>query len=152
MKACLELSTKPQSIGFSCIQNSIFLWQPHLESWQGEGASFIWLGIWTANEALMKGFRWILGDGNDIVAVQDQWLRYKSDFKVDNNHIYEGRSELVSSYFLQNSKQWDVNRIYEQFTEEDAKAILAIHVPQRIVNDKVVWVRSKDGFHNVKTG
>lgn len=53
-----------------------------------------------AKEKLKKGFRWKVGDGKDIVAVKDVWLRAKSDFCVEESHVYEDRHELVSDLFL----------------------------------------------------
>lgn len=68
-----------------------------LKAKKGQGSSFIWTGLWNAKEVLKKGFRWVVGDGEDIVATQDPWLRKKQDFRVENLHIYEGRDERVSS-------------------------------------------------------
>lgn len=108
--------------------------------------------IWTTKERLFKGFRWILGDGMSIKAVKDPWLRLKIDFNVEMSHIYEGRDELVSSHFLPGTKFWDVQRIREQFVVEDVNAILTTSVPQRNVNDKVVWMHSCNGLYTVKVG
>lgn len=88
------------------------------------------MGIWTTKKTLCQGFRWVLGDGADFTSVENPWLRNKKDFRVDNNHICEGRNELVSSLTLQGSKQWDTSQIREHFTEDEAKPILAIYVPQ----------------------
>lgn len=68
-----------------------------LKASRGHGASFIWTGIYTAKEDLYKGFRWVFGNGKDIVATKDPWLRKKPDFCVEQNPIYEGRNEMVSS-------------------------------------------------------
>lgn len=76
----------------------------------------------------------------------------KVDFRVENSHVYEGRRELVSSLFYPNSKQWDVNRVQQQFLEEDAKAILAIQVPHGDIRDRVVWAHSATGVCSVKAG
>lgn len=40
---------------------------------KGHNPSFICSEIWSAKEALISGFRWIVGDGKDIVAVKDPW-------------------------------------------------------------------------------
>lgn len=56
---------------------------------KGQGTSFIWAGIWQAKEIL---YRWVSGDGNDIVATKDRWLRNKHDLKVYNLYLYEGRN------------------------------------------------------------
>lgn len=128
---------------------------PHsnvLKAKKGVDPIFIWAGIWTAKEELSAGFRWIVGDGNDVVEVKDAWLRKKSDFRVDNSHIYEGRSELVSSLFIPNSKQWDVVKVQQQFLKVDAEAILAIRVPNRDLRDRIVWAHSTNGVYSAKSG
>lgn len=51
-----------------------------LKANKGQKSSFIWQGIWTAKEELCKGFRWVFGNGNDIIASKDPWLRTKRDF------------------------------------------------------------------------
>lgn len=123
-----------------------------LRASKGTGSSFIWTGIHAAKETLFKGFRWIVGNGEDIVAVQDPWLRPKSNFMVENSHTYAGRNELVSSLFIPGTKQWNVELIETRFLEEDARAILAISLPQREVCDRIAWSHSRNGHYDVKSG
>lgn len=66
--------------------------------------------------------------------------------------MYEGRNELVSSLFLPNKKQWNVRYVQQQFLEEDAKAILAIQIPQRDVQERIVWTGSSNGIYSAKAG
>lgn len=94
----------------------------------------------------------MVGDGADINTTKDPCLHNKRDFHVEDSHIYVGRSESVSHWFVPGSKQWDDDLVNENFHEEDAKAILVISVPQREVRDKVAWVRSMDGQYSVKIG
>ena len=51
-----------------------------LNARKGNGDSFIWAGIWEAKETLSIGFRWVLGDGQEINIFSDTWLRGKNDF------------------------------------------------------------------------
>lgn len=37
-----------------------------LQAQKVSDSSFIWIGIWEAKESLYKGFRWVLGDGQEI--------------------------------------------------------------------------------------
>lgn len=45
-----------------------------LQAQKGEGSSFFWGGIYEANDDLFKGFKWVLGDGENINIFTDQWL------------------------------------------------------------------------------
>lgn len=100
----------------------------------------------------MRGFRWVVGDGNLAVATRDRWLSQKPDFKVDDVTMYDGRNERVSTLFQPGTKVWDPDKIHELFSDADAKAILATYVPQRSVVDRIVWSRSTDDLYSVKTG
>lgn len=126
---------------------------PHkyiLKAEKSRGSSFIWEGIWSAKEELAKGFRWVLGNGNEIVATRDPWLRNKMNFQVEQSQFYEGRTEKVSSYFLPDEKKWNTEMIRRNFLQEDANAIMSIPIPQREVNDRMVWVNSSDGKYTAK--
>lgn len=93
-----------------------------------------------------------MGDGNDIVAAKDPWLRLKNNYRVDQNHGYANPNAMVSSFFFPDSKQWDVVKVQQHFLEEDAKAILATRVPQCSSRDRVVWANCTDGIYSVKAG
>lgn len=123
-----------------------------LNAEKGQGSSFLWLGIWQAKEVLKGGFRWVVGDGNDIVATKDQWLVSKMGFKVDDSHRYAGRNERVSSLFYPGSKIWDVRKVQDFFSVGDASAILATRVPQHVVRDRIAWSSSNNGMYDVKSG
>lgn len=100
-----------------------------LKATKGQGSSFIWAGIWTAKEELAKGFRWVLGNGEDIVATRDPWLRNKVNFQVEQNQFYAGRDEKVSSLFLTGEKKWNADLIQRNFLKEDAEEIINLHIP-----------------------
>ncbi|KAL8134407.1 hypothetical protein AgCh_009436 [Apium graveolens] len=95
-----------------------------------------------AKEALCQGFRW-------VIATKDPWLSKKVDFKVEKHWSYEHRNETVSSLFYPGTKLWDSGKVYEMFTNDDAKAILETSVPQQSVEDRMVWSMSTDGIYNV---
>lgn len=144
------------TFGYSFIMPFKARYFPHsniLKAVKGQGGSFIWSGIWTAKEELCKGFRWVIGDGNDIVAAKDPWLRTKNNFCVDPDPVYEDRNEVVSSLFMPNERKWDINLVRERFLHDDAEVILGVRIPQRDdVRDKIVWTGSNDGIYNVKNG
>lgn len=54
-----------------------------LEARKGNQSSFIWSSIWQAKELVVSGFRWVVGDGQSIIATRDAWLAGKRNFKVD---------------------------------------------------------------------
>lgn len=90
-------------------------------------------------ETLLKGFRWIIGDGEEVVEVKDPWVCRKADFKVENSDIYEERINRVFTLFLPRTKNNGMSTLSRySFTMILLKAILAISVPQRNVRNRVV--------------
>lgn len=115
-------------------------------------ASFIWTSISQVKEYLVNGFRWVIEDGQSVVATQDPWLAQKADFMVDKLQMYEGRDEKVATLFHPGTKFWDADKVRGLFSISNSNAILATSVPQRQVVDRMVWSKSIDGLYNVKTG
>ena len=119
---------------------------------KGGNSSSVWVGIWQVKEMLKDGCRWVVGNGKDIVATKDHWLRNKAGFCVEDFHGYAGRSEYVNSFFYPGTKTWDEGKVKQMFTMADANAILATRVPQHEVEDRIVWSSSKDGIYTAKAG
>ncbi|XP_074374616.1 putative mitochondrial protein AtMg00310 [Apium graveolens] len=103
-KHCWKFIHQPRALVSRVFKARYFENTCLLQAQKGSGSSFIWAGLHEAKQALLKGFRWVLGDGEDIVAVKDQWLRKKSDFRVESSYLYEGRNEKVSQLFLPGTK------------------------------------------------
>lgn len=151
-KQCWNFMNNPDSLVSRLFRARYFPNSHFLQAAKGNDGSFIWNGIWTAKEELRRGFRWVLGNGENIVAVRDPWLRAKETFCVENSHRYEGRNELVSELLIPNSRQWNTSYVQEHFVEEDVRAILAIIVPQQDRQDRVVWSESSNGVYTAKAG
>lgn len=151
-KHCWKFVNQPQALVSRVYKARYFADTNLLRAQKGTGSSFIWTGLYAAKEELKQGFRWVIGNGEDVAAIQDPWLRKKSDFRVEHSHVYEGRSEKVSSLFMSGTKQWDTELIRRNFLEVDAQAILAVQIPQGEVKDRVAWTLSATGQYDVKTG
>lgn len=95
---------KPQSLVARLFRARYFPEGHILQAGKGTEPSFIWTGIWEAKEQLRAGFRWILGNGNDIRIFKDPWLKGKTDFCVEDSHLNVVRNDKVCSYFRSNSK------------------------------------------------
>lgn len=82
-KHCWHFMNNPTSLVSRLFKAKYFPTTHVLKAAKGHGASFIWTGVWKAKEELIKGFRWVIGDGKEIVATKDPWLRKKPDFRVE---------------------------------------------------------------------
>lgn len=99
-KHCLELYYK-SSLVARVFKTRYYPDSHFLQAKRGGGSSYIWSGIWEAKEVLGKGFRWVLGDGEMILAHIDLWLRGKHDFYVVNHQQKtEMRKSIITSVLL----------------------------------------------------
>lgn len=81
-KLCWNFIKNPQSLVARVYKARYYSDSHFLQAKLGNGSSFIWSGIITARNSLSESYRWVLGDGKDINAVTDQWIRGKADFRV----------------------------------------------------------------------
>lgn len=151
-KHVLRCISKPHMLVSRILKAKYFPDCDILRAKKGQEGSCIWSSIWQAKEVLKEGFRWVVGDGVDIRATKDPWLRLKRGHCVEDDHTYVAREERVADLFIPNTKIWDVNKIRDLFSVIDSDAILATIVPQHQVCDQIAWTKSSDGIYNVKTG
>lgn len=83
--------SKPNSLVARIFKARYFCNSHILQATKGRDSSFIWTGIWEAKERLKTGFRWILGNGENIRVFKDPWLKGKRDFCVENSHFECGQ-------------------------------------------------------------
>lgn len=87
-----------------------------------------------------------------IKSIQDPWLGGKEGFKVDQSQDYVDRTIVVAQLFLENSREWDGDKVTSIFSEEDAGQIMATRIPTISANDRLAWSRTTNGKYTVKTG
>lgn len=117
-----------------------------------KGNIFVWQGIVTAKDEVLRGYRWVLGDGTSIKCTQDPWLVGKDDFKVDQTRGYDDDSLTVADLFLQDERRWNEIKVRSVFEEEDANLILATRIFENSVSDRLAWTKTIDGKYSVKSG
>lgn len=100
-----------------------------LEAKKRTGGSFFRSGIWEEIEMFGDGYRWVLGNGRNIKAFQDAWLKGKRDFKVEDHHRNTIREEKVCDVYHPNAKEWDVQKIHQNFQAKDVRCILLTRIP-----------------------
>lgn len=92
---------------------------------------------------------WRVGKGVNINIWDDPWVlngdrRFISTAKVDGLNFV---CDLIDF----GSMVWDTNVVNENFNEQDAQAILAIPLSERLPEDRVAWAFTKNGAYSVKT-
>ncbi|XP_074346503.1 uncharacterized protein LOC141685290 [Apium graveolens] len=123
-----------------------------LNAAKGSSSSFVWTGIWEAKDHLRKGFQWVVGDGEDIKIFKDPWLKGKRDLCVEDSHVNGVRNERVFCYFRPNRKDWDVQKVQQDFHDDNIRLILQTRIPQFMAKDRVAWMASCTWGYTFKMG
>lgn len=98
-KLAWNFMSNPTSLVARVFKARYFPTTHFLQAPKCNGSSYIWTGILCARDALVEGYRWVLGSGTDIKIATDPWLRGKCDFKVDQHANYDLRNEVVAYIF-----------------------------------------------------
>ncbi|XP_074378321.1 uncharacterized protein LOC141719854 [Apium graveolens] len=151
-KHCWNFIKKPHSLVARVYKARYYPDSHFLHASVSPGSSYIWSGIMTARRNICKGYRWILGDGRDINAIRDPWLQNKDDFCVSQSIDYGCNQVQVSSFFRTDDRSWEADKVMSFFTEDDARLILAVRIPQNPTVDRLAWSRTTNGQYTVKTG
>lgn len=137
-KQVWQLATNPGSLVTRLYKARYFADCHILQATKPRGCSYIWEGIWEANESLKNGFRWVLGDGQSIDICKDAWLRAKANHRVEEkDYPVEVARGKVKDLFMQGRKMWDVDKINNWFDQCDASAIFTTRIPQNSTMDRL---------------
>uniref|UniRef100_A0A803Q944 RRM domain-containing protein n=1 Tax=Cannabis sativa TaxID=3483 RepID=A0A803Q944_CANSA len=105
--------------------------------------------VW-GKEIIQQGYRWCIGDGNNVRVLEDPWLPRPMSFKIYDTPF------LPSQLYLTNLKRaddtWDLAFIRAIFNGDDAELILGIPTNDASINDKIMWHYSRNGEYSVRSG
>lgn len=71
-----------------------------------------------------RGYRWRIGNGNDIRVQSDPWLRDENNFRVQTHLDDEIKDICVTDLMVPGLKEWYVELVQDMFTKLDSNAIL----------------------------
>jgi hypothetical protein len=118
----------------------------------GVNPSYVWRSIWKARDVLNHGCRWTVGDGKNINVMSDPWLRGKDNLWMHSPQIQSMYNLSVHNLLLQNSKEWDIHKIYSLFPEHVASSIINTPLIEEVHDDKLMWIFENHGSYTVKSG
>ncbi|KAI9165274.1 hypothetical protein LWI28_010891 [Acer negundo] len=75
---------------------------------------------------IIKGVRWQVGDGKNILAFKDPWLPRASTFKLVL--VAPPQDFTISSLLHSDGSAWNLEKLNQFFTPEDHDTILSIPI------------------------
>ncbi|XP_021741763.1 uncharacterized protein LOC110707975 [Chenopodium quinoa] len=121
-----------------------------LEAALGPLSSYSWKSLWSSKALVKEGMLWRVGNGRNIKIWSDPWLiDDESRFATtnENNELCQYVEEIIDK----ENYTWDLQKIEGIFNDRDKHAIMAIPLSERLTDDTLTWVWSKDGHYSVKS-
>lgn len=110
-KQCWNFLRNPDSLVARIFKARYYASTSLFETSRGGGVSFVWSGLWQAKECLKTGFKWIFGDGSNIHAFADPWIRGRTNYRVEESFVKTSCGTKACDLLLPGEKTWDVNKV-----------------------------------------
>ena len=112
------------------------------------GASWTWNSLLQGRDVIMKGGKWMVGDGRVIRVWKDKWL----GDKILSDQQGENQNMLVCELINDANKKWDVQKVRTTFPPCLAMQVMQIPISYMGVSDRFLWPYTTDGNYSVKSG
>ncbi|XP_040987877.1 uncharacterized protein LOC121235608 [Juglans microcarpa x Juglans regia] len=87
----------------------------------------------------------------EFMKAKDRWLPIPTSYKVQSVSQILPRDANVASVINHTMKEWKKELVKEIFGEAEADTIIKIPISSTGVEDKLIWVGTKDGVFTVKS-
>ena len=120
------------------------------EAGLGSHPSFTWRSILSARDLVVKGSRWLIGDGATLDIWNSGWLSRPFTFAPYTPKPHDGSITKVSDLIDYEQAKWKDGLIRELFLQGDADTILGIPLCRSWPRNKLIWHYTSDNYFTVK--
>ena len=92
-----------------------------------------------AKDLIVRGFRWVIGNGERVHIWEDIWIPSSDSFRVVSPRGLSTNFVLVSSLINRETRGWDVNSVRNTFLPHEAEIVFGIPISLRLPDDSLVW-------------
>lgn len=111
-----------------------------------------WSSLLQGRELLIKGIRWQVGNGSNILFWEDKWIPAAKDFKVHMARPPDCHLISVLDFINPHSKSWNEDELRKWISKDEVISILSIPISHIGKNDTLVWHFDSKGHYTVKSG
>lgn len=82
--------------------------------------------LWSSQDLLKAGCRWRIGDGKNIRAWNEPWVRQTPSLRIQSVPIANLEHICVNQLMLHDPRVWNAGLVRSMFNDEEANSILSI--------------------------
>ena len=117
----------------------------------GGQPSYAWRSIHATQALMRRGLRWQVGNGENIRIWRNKWLPTPKTYKVVTLERGNILLTMVCDLIDNESKEWKVDVVRQNFLAQDVEAILSIPLSVNGAQDKIVWAKNRNGRFSVRS-
>lgn len=142
----------PDSLVAKTLKAKYFPRTEFLQSKVGSCPSYIWRSLLWGREVIVKGSRWRVGNGKNILVYGCNWIPRPCSFKPFSPQTLPPKT--LAADLMKDQGEWHEELIRSKFLQEDEEAILNISLPRTFFQDSILWHfdKKKKGIFTDKSG
>lgn len=148
-KQLWRLITQPNLLMSKVMKAKYFPKRSPLQAEAKGHSSWLWKSWLGANNVLLEGLRYQVGDGKIIKVWESPWLTFTKDFKPETKKPADCNIKWVSELMLDAGKDWNLELITRLFNRKDATTIRQIPISKMRQKDRLVFYHSNNGIYSV---
>ncbi|XP_013745364.2 uncharacterized protein LOC106447969 [Brassica napus] len=110
-----------------------------------------WRGILIGRDLLKTNIGWAVGNGESIKVWDDNWMSFSGQARPMGPAPEDQLKLLVKDLLLPDNGGWHREKIQQLLPFEEER-ILLIKPSKTGCQDKIIWLKSKDGVYSTKSG
>ncbi|XP_075663372.1 putative mitochondrial protein AtMg00310 [Castanea sativa] len=133
-----RIQQNPNSLVHKVFKEKYFAGGSFWEAQVGHRPSYVWRSIMAAKDVIMRGSRWVIGNGESVHIWEDRWIPNPDSFKVVSPRGPSIDVVMVSNLINRETREWDVDLVKNTFLPHEAEIVLGILISPRLPNDSLV--------------
>ncbi|CAN1762563.1 Putative ribonuclease H protein At1g65750, partial [Linum perenne] len=146
-KLCWRIIQQPEALWVRVLKALYFPRNDFISAKGHHRPSWIWGSIIKGREALLKGLRKHVGNGEET-SLDEPWFPGAANFRCPTSG-QEGRR--IAEFIMQDTRQWDVSKLREIFAEHVVQEIRKLPIGPVNMRDKWIWHHDAKGAFTIKS-
>ncbi|CAL1356041.1 unnamed protein product [Linum trigynum] len=147
-----NLYTRPDSLVARLLKAKYHKNDSILDARVGGRPSYVWRSLMSAQEFLVEGMCWRIGNGATVRIWGDRWVPSAPGFIVQSSPTGLPVDAVVRDLFEEGLERWDDTMLESCFSADMVHAIRQIPLRDLGEPDCMIWADSKDGRYTARDG